>query len=140
MITCMTVEEAAAALRIKPKNTYYLLYMGRLEGWKIRDCWRVFPRSVEEYVKSNGLGNIEGFSAGDPHDEGCRGVSSMLDFDGDADALGGGARGVYGRSRMEHQPIGLSELPVQAIKFMRRENRHGQFNPSQIEFNFGAAV
>lgn len=45
----LTVREAAAVLGLRPKNVYYLLYMGYIEGWKIANTWRISLVSVEDY-------------------------------------------------------------------------------------------
>ncbi|WP_304225475.1 helix-turn-helix domain-containing protein [Gracilinema caldarium] len=45
----LTVREAAAILGLHPKNVYYLLYMGYIEGWKIAHTWRISIISVEAY-------------------------------------------------------------------------------------------
>ncbi|MEO0133114.1 MAG: helix-turn-helix domain-containing protein [candidate division WOR-3 bacterium] len=47
----LTVKETAAILNINPKNVYYLLYIGDIEGWKIANIWRISLISVQEYDK-----------------------------------------------------------------------------------------
>ncbi len=46
---CCTVKQASKSLHVDIKHVYYLLYMGRLEGWKIRGTWRIFINSIELY-------------------------------------------------------------------------------------------
>ncbi len=46
----LTVGETAAMLNITPGGIYYLLYICRLDGVRIRGCWRVFSESVEDYL------------------------------------------------------------------------------------------
>ena len=45
----LTTREVAAILKMQPKNVYYLLYMGYIEGWKIANTWRISLVSVEAY-------------------------------------------------------------------------------------------
>jgi excisionase family DNA binding protein len=47
----LTVKEAARVLGISPKNVYYLIYMGYIEGWKIANTWRISGLSVEDYAQ-----------------------------------------------------------------------------------------
>jgi len=139
MIFCLTVGEAAAAMGMNLKHVYYLLYMGRIEGWKVRDCWRIFPGSVEEYVKSNGIGGSEKNSPDNNDDERRRGVPSVFDVDGNADALGGRVGGIRRGSGVEHQSRGLPELFIKAFKPVRTLHS-GRVNTSQIEFDFGVSA
>jgi excisionase family DNA binding protein len=47
----LTAKEAARVLGIPPKNVYYLIYMGYIEGWKIANTWRLSKISVETYAQ-----------------------------------------------------------------------------------------
>jgi|UniRef100_A0A7C3E5M7 excisionase family DNA binding protein len=47
----LTVKEASRVLGIPPKNVYYLIYMGYIEGWKIANTWRISKLSVETYAQ-----------------------------------------------------------------------------------------
>lgn len=45
----LTPKETAERLQTSVKHVYYLLYMGRIEGCKIRRIWRIFLPSIQEF-------------------------------------------------------------------------------------------
>ncbi len=43
----LTLKEIAEKLDVPPKSIYYLIYIGRLEGFKIRSTWRFLNDAAE---------------------------------------------------------------------------------------------
>ena len=119
---CMTVEEAARALGVKVKHVYYLAYMGKLEGWKIRGAWRLFSGSVEAYASEQNTGRTHAASALDTHDQGRVGFPSLFGFDCPPDDLGRPNPRLHAprRERVEYHPGGLPFVPFQALQPVTR--------------------
>jgi excisionase family DNA binding protein len=141
MTFCITAEEAARALGVKLKHIYYLVYMGELEGWKIRGAWRLFRISVEEYDKARNHARIDQSVAGDNVHQGCRGVSTLFGINDPKDDLGTPTHGLHGRRRVEYCQARLPRVSLETLEPLNRRQRgRSPISHDQIEFNFAEAV
>jgi excisionase family DNA binding protein len=135
--SCLAVEEAAVMLGVALKHVYYLLYMGRLDGWKIRSTWRLFRGSVEAYANErNDIGIIPNLACDHDH-QGSGGLSTLLRNNHPAHDLGRPTAGLHGRRRMEHCPprsFQLSAAPFEPMK--NRPERPISTRSGQLEFSF----
>lgn len=134
---CMDVEEAAAYLGVAFKHVYYLLYLGRIDGWKIRNTWRLFRGSVEAYAHERNDGRTVQNAPRDHDDQGSGRVLALLGNHDPAYDLGETDSGVYGRRRMEHRPAGLIRVPSKALEPMIEARRTREVvQLKQLEFAF----
>jgi excisionase family DNA binding protein len=134
---CLAVEEVAMILGVALKHVYYLLYMGRLDGWKIRSTWRLFRGSVEAYANErNDIGIVTNTPGNHDH-QGSGRLPALLGDNRQTHDMGRPASGLHGRRGMEHRqtgPFRVSSTQFKPIKGCPEQpfiNRSGQ-----LEFTF----
>lgn len=134
---CLAVEEAAVILGVALKHVYYLLYMGRLDGWKIRSTWRLFRGSVEAYANERNDIRIIPNPACDYDHQGSGRLSTLLGNNHPAHDLGRPATGIHGRRGMEHCPPRSFQLPPTPFKPINNHPERPILTRSgQLEFSF----